>query len=183
MKRHLDFAVLVDYWFGEAQPGDEEAVEEHLFACTECSARLEELVGLGAGIRAALRSGALRAVLPRDFVERLKSEGLRLREYRVPPGGSVNCTLTGEDDFVVSRLQAPLAGVERLDLEMVGPGGEAGATLEDIPFDAAAGEVLVLPSAAALKARTAFTERWRLVAVGAGGARPLGEYTFHHTPG
>ena len=183
MTRHLDFAVLVDYWFGEAQPRDEEAVEEHLFACTECSARLEELVGLGAGIRDALRSGALRAVLPRDFVERLKSEGLRLREYRVPPGGSVNCTLTGEDDFVVSRLQAPLAGVERLDLVYVGPDGEAQATFEDIPFDAAAGEVLVLPSAAAVRAMPAHTFRMRLVAVGAHGAKPLGDYTFIHTPG
>jgi hypothetical protein len=180
MKRHLDFAVLVEYWFGEVE---EQAVEEHLFACAECSARLEDLVRLGAGIRAALRSGVLRAVLPRDFVERLKGEGLRLREYRVAPGGSVNCTLTGEDHFVLSRLQAPLAGVERLDLVYVGPDGEAQDTFEDIPFDAAAGEVLVLPSAAAVRAMPAHTFRMRLVALGAEGAKTLGDYTFNHTPG
>ena len=180
MTSHPDFSALVDYWFGDR---DDEALEEHFLGCAQCSARLEELAALGAGVRAAFLRGALHVVLPHGFVERIRREGLRLREYRVPAGGSVNCTIVADDDFVVSRLQAPLAGVERLDLEMVGPGGEAGATLEDIPFDAAAGEVLVLPSAAALKARQAFTERWRLVAVGAGGARRIGEYTFHHTPG
>lgn len=180
MKNHPELAALIDYWFGER---DDEALEEHFLGCAQCSARLDELAALGAGIRAAFLRGALHVVLPHGFVERIRREGLRLREYRVPAGGSVNCTIVADDDFVVSRLQAPLAGVERLDLVMLGPAGEARETLEDVPFDPAAGEVLVLPSAAALKARTAFTERWRLVAVGAGGARPLGEYTFHHTPG
>ena len=174
------FAELVEYWFGER---DDEALEEHLLGCAECTARLEELAALGAGIRAAFRSGALRAVLPHAFLEALKREGLRLREYRVPPGGSVNCTLLADDDFVVSRLQAPLAGVERVDLMVVAQEGAAEATFEDIPFDPAAGEVLVVPSAAALRALPAHTARMRLFAVGAGGKKPLGEYTFVHTPG
>jgi len=174
------FAELVEYWFGER---DDEALEEHLLGCAECTARLEELAALGAGIRAAFRSGALHAVLPRAFVEALKREGLRLREYRVPPGGSVNCTLPKADDFVVSRLQAPLAGVERVDLMVVAQEGAAELTFEDIPFDPAAGEVLVVPSAAALRALPAHTARMRLFAVGAGGRKPLGEYTFVHTPG
>ena len=182
MKSHLGFAVLIDYWFGEAEPRDEDALEEHLFACAQCTARLEELAALGAGIRRALRSGALRAVLPREFIERLKSEGLRLREYRVAPGASVNCTLSAEDHFVVSRLQAPVAGIERLDLVYVGADGEAQATFEDIPFDAAAGEVLVLPSAAAVRALGAQTMRMRLVAVAGEDKKPIGEYTFIHTP-
>ena len=178
----LAFPALVDYWFGEIEPGPEEALEEHLLACAHCSARLEELAALGAGIRGAFRRGAVRAVMSPGFVDRLKSEGLRLREYRVPAGASVNCTIAAADDFVVSRLQAPLAGVERLDLMLLGPGGEVHATHEDIPFDPAAGEVLVFPAAAALKERGAFTLRMRLVAFGAGGQGPLGEYTFVHTP-
>lgn len=172
------FSELVDYWFGERE---DPALEEHLFECEQCTARLEELAALGEGIRKAFRRGALHAVLSREFVERLKREGLRLREYRVPAGGSVNCTLTAQDDFVFSRLEAPLAGVERLDLVVSGPLGEA--TLEDIPFDPAAGEVLFCPSAAALRAMPAHTKRMRLVAVEAGGPRTLGEYTFVHTPG
>ena len=172
------FAELVEYWFGE---GDDPALEEHLFGCADCTARLEELAALGAGIRSAFRRGALHAVLPRAFVERLEREGLKLRQYRVPAGGSVDCTIADEDDFVVSRLQAPLAGVERLDLVLQASDGEA-HTLQDIPFDPAAGEVLVVPSPGRLRARGAFTERARLVSAGAGGAKDLGEYTFVHKP-
>ena len=182
MKDHLEFAALVDYWFGELEGEREQALEEHLFSCAHCSVRLEALSALGAGIRAAFRSGMLHAVLPRAFVEGLKREGLRLREYRVAAGGSVNCTITTEDDFVISRLQAPLAGVERLDL-VIGPEREAQAIYEDIPFDPAAGEVLVCPSPALLRPRPAYTERMRLFAVGAEGRKQIGEYTFVHTPG
>ena len=53
----------------------------------------------------------------------------------------------------------------------------------DLPFDPAAGEVLFLPSAAALRKMPAHTMRVRLVAVDEAGERPLGEYTFAHTPG
>ncbi len=183
MKDHLDFSVLVEYWLDEVEPEWEQELEEHLLGCAQCSARLEELAALGAGIREAFRRGAVHAVLPRGLVEQMKREGLRLREYRVPAGGSVQCTLGAEDDFVLSRLEARLAGVERLDLVVLGAGGEAQATYEDIPFDPAAGEVLVCPSAAALRALPAHTARMRLVAVGAGGMKALGEYTFVHTPG
>jgi anti-sigma factor RsiW len=175
---------LMEYWFGELDPEREPALEEHLLGCAHCSARLEEIALLGAGIRDAFRRGALHAVLPPGFVEGLRREGLRMREYRVPAGGSVNCTIGADDDFVYSRLEAPLAGVQRLDLVVLGPGRQAEVTFEDIPFDAAAREVLVFPSAAALKALPAHTQRMRLVAVGGAGARTaIGEYTFVHTPG
>lgn len=50
----------------------------------------------------------------------------------------------------------------------------------DVPFDAAAGEILVMPRAAALKAMPSHRVHVRLVAVGEGGERPLGDYTFRH---
>jgi len=51
-----------------------------------------------------------------------------------------------------------------------------------VPFDAAAGEVLMCPAPAPLKRRGAFTHRVRLVAVEDAGERLLGEYTFEHAP-
>jgi anti-sigma factor RsiW len=178
----LALTALVDYWFGELPSEREEAIEEHLFACAHCSRALEELAALGAGIRAAFRGGMVRAVVSRGFVDAIKAQGLRLREYRVPAGGSVNCTIGAADDFVISRLEAPLAGVQRVDVVVLGAQGEAQATFEDIPFDAGAGEVLLCPSAASLKQQPAFTARFRLVAVDGGGKKALGEYTFVHTP-
>jgi hypothetical protein len=60
--------------------------------------------------------------------------------------------------------------------------GAPAVRFEDIPFDAAMGEVLVCPAPAALKKRPAFIHRMRLVAVEAAAERTLGEYTFVHTP-
>jgi hypothetical protein len=181
----ISLETLIAYWLGELPAAAQEPLEEHLFACASCSARLEELAALASGIRAAVRGGRVKAMISAPFLETLKRQGLRIREYRVPPGGRVNCTLRADDDAVVSRLQAPLAGVKRIDaLQRLELGGEVFETrLEDVPFDPAAGEVLSLPSAAGLRKLPAHTLRVRLVAVDEAGERPLGEYTFAHTPG
>ncbi len=90
--------------------------EEHLFGCASCTARLQEIAGIADGIRTLVRTGSVQGVVSRAFLERIAGQGLRLREYQVAPGGSVNCTVAPEDDLIVSRLHAPLAGVNRLDL-------------------------------------------------------------------
>jgi hypothetical protein len=177
----LAFPVLVDYWLGEIE--DAQAIEEHLLGCEHCSGRLEWLAALDEGIRAVFRRGAVHAVLSRGMVQALKGQGLRLREYRVAAGASVQCTIGAADDFVLSRLEAPLSGVRRLDLEVLDAAGEARSRLEDIPFDPAAGEVLMLPAAAHLRKQPAHVERLRLVAIEEDARRALGEYTFVHTPG
>jgi hypothetical protein len=172
-----EFATLVDYWFGELPEKEAAAFEEHLFGCAECTAKLEALAALGAAVRAAYRDGDVRAVISHALLEAMKKERLRLREYRMGPGGSVNCTIAQTDDFVVSRLEAPLAGVKRVDLVT-----DAGR-FEDVPFDAESGEVLMIPAPAVLKQRGAFTLRVRMLAVEHAGERLLGEYSFLHTPG
>jgi hypothetical protein len=186
MTAHADYRALVDYWMGELELAREEALEEHFFACASCTARLEELAALGGGIRAAFRAGTVRAGVSSAFVERLKREGLKVREYRVPPGGSVQCTMGPGDDFVVSRYAAALADVERVDvLQRVEAGGKvlSEARLDDVPFDAAAGEVLLVPSPAIVRKLPKNTLTVRLLAVGADGERMLGEYKLEHTPG
>ena len=177
----IPFMALAEYWFGDLEPRREAEVEEQMFACGHCSARLAELVALGKGVRGAFRRGALRVVITPAMLEKMRSEGLRLREYPVPSGGRVQCTIAADDDFVVSRLAAPLAGIERLDLVQ----SEGGAELrfDDVPFDPAAGEVLFLPPAAVLKRAPAHVLRLRLVAHQEGRERVLGEYTFDHKPG
>jgi hypothetical protein len=181
--RHPDFAKLVEFWFGELAPEDEERLEEHLLDCAHCSEQLGELVELGAGISSVFRSGALRAVISPAFLQKMKIAGMRLREYRVPPGGSVDCTLTAADNAVVGRLQASLTGVARLDLALLTEHGEVRSRLQDIPFDPVAGEVLFCPSAARLKQLPAHTDVVRLIAVDEAGERSLADYTFVHMPG
>lgn len=174
----LDLATLAAYWLGELAAADEARVEEHYLGCAECSARLEELAALARGVRAAFVRGHFASFLTPAFVARLEAEGLRVREYRVPANGSVNCTVRPEDDVLLGRLQAPLAGVSRLDAVMV----EDGERLEDVPFDPASGEVVMSPGIAHVRTLPAHRQCVRLIAVEAGGERVVGEYTFNHQP-
>jgi hypothetical protein len=178
----IGFETLVAYWLGEVPEAHEATLEEHLFGCAHCTARLEGLAALAAGVRAAVKDGTVSLVASGPFVEAMKQAGLALREYRVEPGGSVNCTVGTDDDAVISRIRAPLAGVKRLDVLQRQGGGEPEVRLADVPFDAETGEVLIIHSGAWLKTMPAFTMRTRLIAVGEAGEKPIGDYTFNHSP-
>jgi hypothetical protein len=181
----IEFESLVAYWFGELPTTMEAFVEEHFFGCEYCTRRLEELAALAFGIRASVRSGAVRAVVTPAFVECMKRLGMRIREYRLAPGGRVACTIGADDDAVIGRMQVPLAGVKRVDALQsldLGDGHVQQWRAEDVPFDPDADEVLTLPSAEALRKLPAHTFRVQLVAVDESGERPLGTYTFAHTP-
>jgi anti-sigma factor RsiW len=177
----IGFETLVAYWLGEVPEDREAMLEEHLFGCDHCSPRLAALVALASGVRTAVNTGKVALVASAPFVDAMKQTGLRLREYRLGPGDSVNCTIRTDDDAVIAHMRAPLAGVERLDLvSTVGDGPEM--RLADVPFDVQSGEVLMIPSAAWLRTMSSFTMRTRLVAVSAAGETQLGAYTFNHSP-
>ncbi len=181
----IEIEPLVAYWLGELPAAADAPVEEHLFGCAHCTRRLEELAALAVGICAVVRRGAVQAVITQPFLEQMKRQGMRIREYRVAPGGRVACTICADDDAVVGRMRVPLAGVKRVDalhsLDL-GDGRVQQRRVEDVPFDPDAGEVLYLPSAAELKKLPAHMLLVQLVAVDKSGERSLGKYTFAHTP-
>jgi hypothetical protein len=178
----IPLATLAEYWLGELDATREAELDEHLLGCGHCSAELQRLADLGDGIRALVGTGTVRAVVTDAFVKRLAATGRTLREYRVAPNGSVNCTLAPSDDVLVARLQAPLAGLERLDLELPGAEGGERVRLADIPFDPTAGEVIFAPDIPSIRALPAIRYSVRLLAVAREGERVVGEYTFNHTP-
>lgn len=152
--------------------------------CDACGQALDALAALGEGIREALRAGAVGAVTSAAFVQRLAGQGLKVREYRLPPGGSVNCSVAPDDELLVSHLELPsLQGVQRLDLH-VELSLEPGVRHErhDIPFDPQAGEVVYVAKLAEVRRRPAHTVLATLLAVDATGARELGRYLFRHQP-
>jgi hypothetical protein len=178
----IPLATLLEYWLGELDEPREGPLDEHLLGCGHCSANLQSLVDIAGEVRAAVRAGAVHTVLTDAFVKRLAAQGLRLREYRAPHNGSVYCTVAPDDDLLITRLDAPLAGVERLDVERLGGEGAVLERLRDVPFDAAAGEVVFTPRMERIRALPASTVRYRLLAIAPSGERLVGEYTFHHTP-
>jgi hypothetical protein len=178
----IDAAVLADYWLAALANSEEEAVEEHLFACDECGARLREIVEIAEGVRKVAREGSLFMVVSDAFLKRAAEEGLHVREYAPPAGGSVECTVTAEDDFLIGRLEANLSGARRVDLSICNERGEETTRMADIPFQPGTGHVALQYSMTYAKAAPSEKMIARLFAMDeAGVERLLGEYRFNHT--
>lgn len=174
--------ILADYWLALLEGVDEEAVEQHLLACDHCGGRLREIISLVDGIRELARQGSLRMVVSDSFLKRAAEEGLHVREYAPAPGGSVQCTVTAEDDILIARLSADLQGVGRVDLSLCDGNGVEQQRSPDIPFRPGSGSIVFHESMAFAKAAPTTTMILRLLAVDeADGERVLGEYTFNHT--
>jgi hypothetical protein len=172
---------LTEYWLGELDEAHEQRIDEHLFACGACSERLRALVDLGAAIRRTFVDGWLNIVLPEPFIRRIKEAGFRVREYELSAGGSVNCTVTPEDDFVVSYLRAPLADVRRLDV-LIDDQTSGKHRANDVAFDPSAEALVTVTSTAYLKTLKHSQQRVRLVAVNGVEERVVADYTFNHYP-
>lgn len=177
----VPIVTLTEYWLGELDAPSESEVEEHLFGCAHCTGRLRSIAQLAAGLRRATREGHLQAVLSASFVRRLQDDGLRVREYRLQPGGSVACTIAPEDDLVVAHLHAPLQNVRRLDLVLDDLTAGTQVRVQDVVFDARAGEIVLASNVIALRRLTSSTHRVQLVSVEDAGERAIATYTFNHS--
>jgi hypothetical protein len=176
----LDLAILVDYWFGDLDGPDLDRVEEHLLECDACGSVLRSLVATGDGVRRLAQQGAFNMVVSPSFLETASRQGLRVREYRVPAGGRVACTVTAEDDLLIGRLQGDFRGVSRLDLVIQIEDGPEHRVF-DLPVSASSAEVIVAQAMPAVRAMPSSTMRMRLLAREGEGDRLIGEYTFAHT--
>jgi hypothetical protein len=178
----IDAAVLTDYWLGVLADAEERGVEEHLFACDACGARLREVIALAEGVRHLARTGSLMMVVSDAFLQRATVEGLRVREYSPPPGGSVECTVSAEDDLLIGRLRANFARAKRVDLCICNADGAEQHRLADIPFHSQTDQVVFQQPITYAKAAPSETMIARLVAFDESGLeRLLGEYRFNHT--
>ena len=181
--RPLSDEILLDHWLWEPfQVPQQPDVEEHLLGCDDCSRALERVVVVADAIRDVARAGDVRVVVTPAFLERVVLEGLRLREYRLAPGGSVECSVGPGDDVVAARLTADVGDAARVDLVWLDADGNELERLPDVPVHAAMREVVWVQRTGALRALPRTTAHARLVAPDGGGERVLAEYTFHHTP-
>jgi len=178
----LAWDTLIAYWCGDLDNGSEERIEEHYLACAHCSRRLEQIKDLAQGVGLLARTGGVSMITSDAFVRRLAEDGLRVREYRVPLNGSVNCTIAPEDEFIVGYLEAPLAGVPRIDMLILDGDGQILRRQEDIPFAAESGSVVFVPDVEGIRAMPKSTMHVRLLAVDDIDEHLLGDYRFHHTP-
>jgi hypothetical protein len=178
----IDAALLADYWLALLPKPEEDAIEEHLFSCDECGARLREIVALAFGVRQIAREGSLLMVVSDEFLKRAEEDGLRIRDYApIPPGGRVECTISADDDLLIGRVAADFTPARRVDL-CAYIRGEEQFRLADIPVPAGAGVVTFQISSTYAKASASNTMIMRLIGYDEADAEHLlGEYTFNHT--
>jgi hypothetical protein len=179
--RPIGLAPLLDYWLEDAEPGDVDAVEEHLLGCEACSRLLGSVVAIGGGVRRLSREGAVEMVVTPSFLARIAEQGLHTREYRVAPGGRVDCTVTPQDDILVARLLGNFGGLTRLDL-ITDQEGQPTHRVLDVPFNSEVGELIVAQAMPYVRKLRDARLQIRLVSPEATGDRLIGAYTFDHTP-
>ncbi|HKX56314.1 MAG TPA: hypothetical protein VJN01_09435 [Xanthomonadales bacterium] len=178
----IEASELLDYWLDDLDAARAAEIEEHLFACRSCGKKLQALVELGQRVRQLVRDGQTSAVIAPGFVETLRDSGLRIREYRVEPNGSVNCTIAPHDDLVIARLAVVLDSVSRLDVLIDDSESGRSMRLEDVNFDPDGQEVTILTMSSGLRELGVTTQSMKLVAMDGHGNQLLGEYTFRHVP-
>jgi hypothetical protein len=172
---------LVDYWVRDVTDSDEtDSIEEHLFACGDCSARLRQIASLGAGLAALVQQGRVTGIMSRSLLNRLQRDGVHVRLYSLSPGETVPCAVFPGDDLVVTALRADFSGVESVTLSVTGSGGSSIGRVDDVPVSRLHGEVLwALPAATV---RQMPSMRLQITLVSAGGTpAELGTYALDHS--
>lgn len=182
----IPFADLVDYLQGELESPKEISVEEHFFACHVCTHRMESVVRVGAAVASAVRSGGVVVSVSNALLTRAEQEGLKLRQYRLEPGGSVACTAAPDDDIVVVRLAADLedtteASVE-IDTRFLTSESRQHKRVHDVAVDRTQNEIVLLFPGEMVRSFPRSQWTMQVIATDSSGERSFGPYVMNHTP-
>ena len=109
---------LSDYAAGDLPEAEAAAVEEHLFACSECAGRLERLTSVAGAIVALARRGRISGIISRPLLNRLQRDGVNVRVFSLTPGETVPCAAFPGDDLVVAALRADFSGISAVKLSV-----------------------------------------------------------------
>ena len=172
---------LLDYWAHDLTDGhDAGRLEEHLFACGDCSARLHGVAALGPGLATLVRQGRVSGVVSRAMLNRMQRDGIHVRMYSLAPGDTVPCAVFPGDDLVVAALRADFSGVDAVTLSVTGPGDWPSGGIDDVPVSGPDGEVLWATPAAVVRQMPSMRLQLTLSSAGTAGAE-LGSYVLDHS--
>ena len=173
-------ATLLDYWAGDLADDDVNRVEDHLFACSDCSARLEHVVALGTGLAALARQGRISGIVSRAVLNQLQRDGVHVRMYSLLPGETVACAVFPGDDLIVTDLRADFSGVEAVTLSVIGPGSAPFGLYDDVPVSTPFGEVFWATPAAVVRQMPSMWLELTLTPTNARSTE-LGRYVLEHS--
>lgn len=172
---------LLDYWTHDLADGPElDRLEEHLFACGDCSGRLNQLAALGTGLAAVVRQGRFAGIVSRAILNRLQRDGVHVRMFWLSPGETVPCAVFPGDDLVVTALKADFSGVDAVTLSVSGPGESSFGKYDEVPVAGLGGELLWATPAAVVQQMPSMRLQLTLTSAAATHAE-LGRYVLEHT--
>lgn len=152
-----------------------EPFEEHYFECDRCFQRAQHVHRLVAELDASLPP-----LLTKKRREDLTRTEPKLRAVSVKPGEHATLHLGGGSQYGLWVMQAPVANATRVDCEARDAHGELIFAHQDVPFDAARGEV-VLACQTHYRALPVTTEfQVRLSATDRTGVQQVTEYFLDH---
>jgi hypothetical protein len=171
---------LLEYWCRDLSGDDADRIEEHLFACAGCAARLDGLASLQGGIASLARQGLISGIISRALLNRLQRDGLAIRVYSLASGEIVPCAAFASDDLVVVALRADLTGMDAVSLVVSQPGQESRAEIKEAPARPQDHEVLWATPGTVVRQMPS-TRLHLTLSVAGGDRRVLGEYVLDHS--
>ena len=134
------WALLVDYWAGDLDPSQLDELELHLLGCDHCSALSAQVAALTESLRQLYPP-----LLTAARLQELKARGVAIVENPMLPGERREVVFPADATILLHRLGGlSLADATRVSFVMrVEHSGDELVRIDDAPYDAAHGQVLV----------------------------------------
>ena len=159
----------------ELDEGASNAFEEHYFGCDTCVEQAERMRRLVSELEATVP-----AVLTQARKKRLEATQPRPMSVPVRPGETATIRLGGDAPLGFWVMHASLATAKRVDFEARDANGAPLFAIEDVPFDAERGEVVLACQVHYRNLPGIQSMHVSLTATDAEGARSVGEYVLAH---
>jgi len=171
---------LLEYWILAIDGSDAERMEDHLFSCADCAARLDAMASVGTGLRTLVKRGRVSGIISRSLLNRMQRDGVRVRQYSLEPGERVPCAAFPDDDLLVISMHAEFAGVETVTLSVTGPDDELIGRIAGVAVSSEDLEILWATPGDIIRQLPSTRVRLRVTS-DAPGDKTIAEYELDHT--
>jgi len=166
---------VVAWALDELAQGEAERFEEHYFGCDACFKRAEHVHRMIAELDASLP-----AVLTAERRRGLEARHRNIPAVRLEPGERGTLHLGAPTGLGMWVMRAPVLEAARVDFEARSLDGDFLFSFDDVPFDAARGEVVLACQVHYRALETPQNFRVRVRATDRAGAERVSEYTLDH---
>lgn len=174
---HASTETLAAYWLGDLPEDETLALEEHLFACEQCTAQSARM----AALPRALAFAVLPVVSSAEAV-RLERLDARIRRSVIGPGGRALADFSSGVTAQLVVLETDLRGATSVDVTLCTRDGTPLREQKAVPFDAEAGTITIACRDYYTTGDLPLEITLRVEAATAGGRKTLGDFEIDHIP-